>query len=43
MIIKWLVNLLKREAQQPLDFPKPTIGETLKKLKTKAARRKRKP
>ena len=43
MIIKWLVNLLKREAQQPLDFPKPTIRETLKKLKTKAQRKKRKP
>ena len=43
MIIKWLVNLLKREAQQPLNFPKPTIAESLKKLKTKAERKKRKP
>ena len=43
MIIKWLINLMKREAQQPLDFPKPTIAESLKKLKTKTERKKRKP
>ena len=40
MIIKWLLNLMKREVQQPLDFPKPTIAESLKKLKTKAERKK---
>ena len=42
MLIKWLLTLFRREQQQLRDFPQPSITDRLKKLKTKAERKKEK-